>query len=264
MVQMVVFGGLRSRYRAVAVVAVVFWSLVGPGISIAQESAQTGGAASGAVEEGGAGPTEFAGPAVQLPEAETASALDNYLVLWEQRTIPPDASCDSGWMRQIGEGVDGIDSLVLVGGCRDQRAEIFTVMQGPATLRFHWNANVGTGDVLAFEARPAGGGETVRLRAAERTGDWEEVEVVLKEHVEYELVWTYVKDGYDDPSTGPGTVALDRVHIEGVDGRSYADVEMRVSEMAEDGSREIQLGGPCRAATISFSGDGRIAKARNG
>ena len=240
MVQMAVVARFWLCVRSFSLVALVVAIPAAPSISMAQESAQTEAAASDGVEERDADLAEFAGPAAQLPEEERASALDNYLVLWEQRAIPPDANCDSGWRRQVGDGVDGIDSLVLVGGCNDQGAEIFTLVQGPATVRFHWNANVGTGDLLAFEARPAGGGETVRRPAAERTGDWEKVEVALTEDVEYELVWTYVKDGYDDPSAGPGAVALDRVHIKGKDGDSYADVEIRMSEVAEDGSREIQ------------------------
>ena len=233
-----VLRGFRRWCGCVAFVVVLAGAAACADGSPAEEAGMTGEGGSGeraqADRGGGAAPA----PAPASPE-EIASALDNYRVLWEQRVVLANAECDTGWRRQVGDAVDGVDSVALVGGCPDEIAEILGRVEGPVRLVFHWNAEPGTGDVVAFEARPAGGGEAVVETRADDTGGWEQVEVVLDEAVDYELAWSYLKDGFDDPAAGPSGVALDRVTIEGIDGSGYGEIGIDVSEAEEVGSREL-------------------------
>ena len=232
---------LRSLRPCRCPAAVVLAAALGAGCAAgptAEEGILGGAAGSGEVGQV-TGATSGASQAVRASEADIASALDNYRVLWDQRAVPAGDGCDTGWRRQVGEAFDGVDSLVLVGGCAEHAVGILSFVESPATLRFRWNADVGSGDVLAFEASPLSGGTAAVREEAGHTAGWEQVEVALTEPGGYELAWSYVKNGFDDPAVGPGAVALDRVEIEGIDGSSYGEIEIEVSEEAEDGSREM-------------------------
>ena len=193
-------------------------------------------------------------------DAELASALDNYRLRWSQRLTPVDesepGSTDAGepsggpatrragdaWERRIGAGVDGVDSLGVRGGLHGSRAELSTRVQGPATLRFAWQADVGSGDSLEFLARDAAG-SVARREVIERTGGWdtpsngwEWKEFRLPNREEYVVVWAYVKDGFDEPGIGSDVASLDAVTIAGP---RYAEIPVDVLQDPASGSVQL-------------------------
>ena len=140
-----------------------------------------------------------------------------------------------------GVGADGVDSLRIRGGLHGRRAELSTRVQGPATLRFAWRADAGSGDRLEFYAHESAAAErAVPREVVERTGGWDTPaggwewrEFRLPNDEEYVVAWAYVKDGFDEPGIGADVAGLDAVTVSGA---RYAEIPVAVREDPAGGS----------------------------
>ena len=194
-----------------------------------------------------------------VPDAEIASALDNFQLAWSvaKGRVGTEASPErhgspgSFWKRVTDETHDRVDGLRSGSVGDNEHAYLSTRVVGPATLRFWWKVDSEElGDYLTFaavvenESSIADGlpGRTIFERSISGDQGWAEVVVALPEETSYLARWSYVKDGSGRSDADAGWI--DEVRVEGA---GYGDIAL--NEPEEFGTDAIKLSWetiPCR------------------
>ena len=193
------------------------------------------------------------------PDAEIASALDNFQLAWSvakgrvgtEASPETQGSPGSFWKRVTDETHDRADGLRSGSVGDNEHAYLTARVVGPATLRFWWKVDSEElGDYLTFgavaenEAGMADGfsERTIFERSISGDLDWTEVVVPLPEEASYLARWGYLKDSSGHAGADAGWI--DEVRVEGA---GYGDIALNeTKDIDADSVRLSWTTLPCR------------------